>query len=87
MLWPIAFSGLHYSPLWALFWGREKGGSLQSVSLQGGWEVEGVVRSMEAGASMGAGFGVSLLLITAASHCEGAQDLIALSGEKLLPCP
>lgn len=67
--------------------GQGERGSLQSVSLQGGWEVEGVVRSMEAGASMGAGFGVSLLLITAASHCEGAQDLIALSGEKLLPCP
>lgn len=36
---------------------------------------------------MGASLGVSLLLITVAPHGEAAQVLIALSGEKLPPCP
>lgn len=81
-----SFSGLRSLSLRALFWGSEEGGSPECF-FAGVWQAEGLVQSVEACASMGASSGVSLLLITAAPHCEGAQVLIALSGEKLPPCP
>lgn len=81
-----SFSGLCSLRLWALFWGSEEGGSPECF-FSGVWEVEELAQSMEACASMGASLGVLLLLITVAPHCEAAQVLIALSGEKLPPCP